>query len=132
MCKKMVYLTFVALAIAATASLCKATVAPITSVMTDNLPGNPPYHLRSITVGNYTVDVSWLSTGTSTTTLAASGTLLPGLDDLEIGVEYIAAEPIDQYTVYLFGGKLWSDVNGDNPDFFIFILSPLYTTHSHS
>jgi hypothetical protein len=42
------------------APLCSATVAPITSVTTDNPPGNPPYNLESITVGNYTVQASRL------------------------------------------------------------------------
>ena len=122
MCKKLVYLASVALAIVAPASLSLATVGPITRVTADHPPGSPPYHLQSITVGTYTVEAIRIGTGKSTTTLnPATGVSLPVLDDLEIGVQYSNAEPTEVYTVRMFGGQqLWRDSNGDNPDFFLF------------
>ncbi len=121
MYKKLVYLALVGLMIAATGSLCQAAVAPITSVTADHAPGNPPFKLKSITVGTYTVNVSDLRTGTSTTTLnPVGGVALPLLDDLEIGAQYSGGEPTDVYTVRTFGGKRWIDSNGNNPDFFLF------------
>jgi len=122
MCKQLVYyLVVVTIVIASTGSLCPATVAPITRVTTDHLPGSPPFNLRSITVGSYTVNVADLRIGTSTTTLdPLAGLALPVLDDLEIGLQYSGGEPTDQYTVHMFGGKRWVDSNGDNPDFFLF------------
>jgi len=121
-CKKLVYLASVALAIVAPASLSLATVGPITRVTADHPPGSPPYHLQSITVGTYTVEAIRIGTGKSTTTLnPATGVSLPVLDDLEIGVQYSNAEPTEVYTVRMFGGQqLWRDSNGDNPDFFLF------------
>ncbi|MCH7556751.1 MAG: hypothetical protein IIB56_04750, partial [Planctomycetes bacterium] len=121
MCKKLIYLVSFVLVPALATSLCSATVAPVTSVTTDNPPGSPPYNLLSITVGSYTVDVSRLASGTSTTTLdPVNGTAVPLPDDLEIGLQYNAGETTDAFTVHMFGGKLWTDSNGDNPDFFLF------------
>ncbi|UCE50065.1 MAG: LamG domain-containing protein, partial [Phycisphaerales bacterium] len=101
--------------------LCSATVAPVTSVTTDNPPGTPPYNLTSVTVGTYTVDVSGLASGTSTTTLdPVKGLELPVMDDLEIGTQYSSGEPTDAFTVHMFGGRLWMNSNGDEPDFFLF------------
>ena len=107
--------------LAVSASLCSATIGPIDSVATDNPPGSPPYNILSITVGNYTVNVDQLGTGTSTTTLdPIGGTLLPVIDDFELSLTYIAGETTDAFTVHMFGGKLWKNSNGDNPDFFVF------------
>ena len=109
------------LVLAVSASLCSATVGPIDSITTDNPPGSPPYNLLSITVGNYTVNVDQLGSGTTTTTLNPLGGALDGtLDDLEIGLQYNGGETTGAFTVHMFGGKVWKDSNGDNPDFFIF------------
>ncbi len=113
---------FTVLALALVASASSAAITPITSVTCDHPPGSPPYHLQSITVGNYTVGALRLGTGTSTTTLnPANGVALPVLDDREIGVQYSGGEPTEVYTVRKFGGQpLWSNSNGDDPDFFLF------------
>ena len=68
MYKKLTHMVFSVLVVAAAGSVCLATVAPITRVTADHAPGSPPFNLRSITVGSYTVNVSDLRTGTSTTT----------------------------------------------------------------
>ena len=95
------------LALMASVTLCSATVAPVDSITTDNPPGSPPYHLLSITVGGYTVNVDRLGSGTSTTTLdPVNGTALPLPDDLEIGLQYNAAETGAAWTVHMFGGRL--------------------------
>ncbi|MHC4147787.1 MAG: hypothetical protein ACYSUD_23900, partial [Planctomycetota bacterium] len=100
--------------------LCSATVAPITSVTTDNPPGSPPYNLESITVGDYTVQASRLLNGTTTESAdPLAGNPLPSWDDLEIGAT-IASGLGDTQTVYMFGGDVWTNTNGDNPDFFLF------------
>ena len=118
---KLFCLIFFILAICLLTPLCSATIAPVSSVTTDNPPGSPPYNLQSVTVGNYTVDVSGLASGTSTTTLdPVNGDPLVVLDDMELGTQYSAGEPTDAYTVHMFGGGLWINDNGDEPDFFAF------------
>jgi hypothetical protein len=108
------------LAMTLLAPLCSATVAPVTGVTTDNPPGSPPYNLLTVTVGNYTLDVSQLALGISTETLdPVGGTPRPTWDNFEIGGTIASGLP-DTLTVHMFGGKLWIDSNGDNPDFFIF------------
>ncbi len=122
---RLFFLISFVLAMCLLAPLCSATVAPVTSVTTDNPPGSPPYNLQSITVGNYTVDVSGLASGTPTTTLdPVSGEELPVLDDMELGTQYSSGEPTDAYTVHMFGGRLWTNANGDEPDFFVFEAPP--------
>ena len=102
-------------------SPCLAVIGPVTGVTTDNPPGSPPYSVQSVTVGAYTVDVSGLTWGTSTTTLdPVNGVELPALDDAELGTQYSSGEPTDAYTVHMFGGRLWTNDNGDEPDFFVF------------
>jgi len=72
-------------------------------------------------VGGYTVDASRLTVGTSTTTVdPVVGTALPVIDNLELSLCYIAGETTDAFTVHMFGGKLWTNSNGDEPDFFLF------------
>ncbi|MHC4446140.1 MAG: hypothetical protein ACYTA5_26400, partial [Planctomycetota bacterium] len=121
MFKKSLFLMSSVLLLAVAVPLCSAAIGPVTSVTTDNPPGTPPYNLLSITVGGYTVPVSGLSVGTSTTTLdPVVGTALPLIDNFEIYNTYNSGEPTGQFTVYMFGGKLWTNNNGDNPDFFVF------------
>ncbi|MHC4508833.1 MAG: discoidin domain-containing protein, partial [Planctomycetota bacterium] len=107
MCKKLIYLATVVVVIAATGPLCWATVGPVTSVTTDNPPGSPPYNILSITVGSYTI----------------GGTPRPGMDDFDINtaVNYnTVSGGGGNYWTINFGGGLWKNSNGDDPDFFLF------------
>jgi len=121
MSMKLMSLLCLVFALGVAVSPCSAVVAPVTGVTTDNPPGSPPYTLQSVTVGNYTVDVSGLASGTSTTTLdPVNGVELPVMDDMELGTQYSSGEPTDESTVHMFGGRLWTNANGDEPDFFLF------------
>jgi len=102
-------------------SPCSAVMGPISSVVTDNPEGSPPYNIQSVTVGSYTVDRSQLASGTSTRTLAfAPGNKIPELDDLDISFAWSNGETGNEFTVHMFNGELWRNSNGDNPDFFLF------------
>ncbi|MHC4582482.1 MAG: hypothetical protein ACYS14_13585, partial [Planctomycetota bacterium] len=102
-------------------SICSAAMGPISSVVTDNPEGSPPYNLQSITVGSYSVDRVQLANGTSTRTLAFDpGDPIPELDDLDVSFAWSNGETGNQFTVHMFGGELWRNSNGDNPDFFLF------------
>jgi len=121
MSRKLISLLSFVLALGVALSPCLAVVGPVTGVTTDNPPGSPPFNLQSITVGSYTVDVSRLASGTSTTTLdPVGGDPLEILDDLEIGVQFSGGETGAAFTVHLFGGQNWANSNGDEPDFFLF------------
>jgi len=119
MFKKLVYLAFIALVIAATGSPCPATIAPVTRVTTDNPSGTIPYNLLSITVGNYTVTADRLVVGTTTVGLTGTGATWPQMDNLDIH-DAVNTGLGTTATTMLFGGKIWKDNNGDNPDFFLF------------
>ena len=102
-------------------SLCSAAIGPISSVVTDNPQGSPPYNIQSVTVGGYTVDRSQLASGTSTGTLAFNPDMpIPELDDLDISFAWSNGETGNEFTVHMFNGELWRNSNGDNPDFFLF------------
>jgi len=99
--------------------VCSAAVGPITSITTDNPPGSPPYNILSITVGSYTVTADRLATGT-TTHGAIGGTPCPEMDDWDINTALNWNLGGGNYWTVNFGGGLWKDSNGDNPDFFLF------------
>ena len=102
-------------------SLCSAVMGPISSVVTDNPEGSPPYNLQSVTVGSYTVDRSQLASGTSTRTLAFDpDNPIPELDDLDLSFAWSNGETGNEFTVHMFNGELWRNSNGDDPDFFLF------------
>ena len=100
-------------------SICPAAVGPITSITTDNPPGSPPYNILSITVDSYTATADRLATGT-TTHGAIGGTPCPEMDDWDINTALNWNLGGGNYWTVNFGGELWKDSNGDNPDFFLF------------
>ena len=96
-------------------------VKPITSVQAGQ-DGSPPYLLQSITVGGYTVAVDQLATGTSTIE-AEFGTEADAADDFDLNNIVARNNPPggDLWQITMINGTAtWSDINGDNPDFFIF------------
>jgi hypothetical protein len=103
------------------ASLGSAAVLPITSVNVDHPDGTPPYNLLSITVGNYTVTVESLKTGT-TVGVADQGGAVSDMDNFDLNALAARNAPSSSVlTTTLFGGqKTWVNSNGDNPDFFLF------------
>jgi len=110
--KSMIYLL-------AVVSISSAAVEPITSITTDNPPGSPPYNLLSVTIGDYTVTADRLATGT-TTFGSIGGTEAPENDDFDINTALnwnLGATP--WFTVN-FGGGLWKNSNGADPDFILF------------
>ena len=121
MFKKFFSTTPFILALTLLVSVCSAEIAPISSVVTDNPEGSPPYNIQSVTVGSYTIDRSLLASGTSTRTLAFNpGNPIPELDDLDLSFAWFSGETGNEFTVHMFNGELWKDSNGDNPDFFLF------------
>ena len=114
-------LVMIVLGLLMTPPLCWATIQPITSATVDKAAGTPPYYLKSVTVGSYTVPVSGLRSGTSTSTLnPTGGAPLPTLDNFELNALQDTGVSTAAFAVRMFGGKLWKDSNGDNPDFFLF------------
>ncbi len=93
-----------------------ASVGPVSGITATGSSGSDPIDLNSITVGGYTVTVDDLYTGTSS---GSGGGSLPitNADNFNLYDVTTSYNPLD--TVY-FGGELWTDTNGDNPDFFIF------------
>ncbi|MFO8015028.1 MAG: PEP-CTERM sorting domain-containing protein [Phycisphaerae bacterium] len=123
----------VSLAVCLLASTAMGDIIAIDSVVAGT-NGSPPYDLQSITVGTYTVSVDDLRVGDTDATPLQSGNCAPfcggtwpdypddpapcsNFDINDILARNQNSNPI---TVTNFGGGLWSDVNGDNPDFFIF------------
>ncbi len=120
MCRRLICLIgLVVLVLAVAAPICSAAVGPITSVTTDNPTGSPPYNILSITVGNYTVTADRLAPGT-TTHGGIDGTPCPEMDDWDINTALNYNLGGGNYWTVNFGGRLWKDSNGDNPDFFLF------------
>lgn len=96
-----------------------ATIEPITSI---NSQGSLPssYRLDSITVGDYFVTAEFLATGRSTGS-ACFLTPISNADDLDLNSVAFRYETSSPWQITWIGGeKLWTDTNGDNPDFFIF------------
>jgi hypothetical protein len=73
----------------------------------------------SITVGDYTVDRARLGTGTTTLGTTLTGTPCPENDDFDINTA-LNWNLGTTFSTVLFGGALWTNSNGDNPDFFLF------------
>jgi len=119
MCKKLTYIISFVLVLAVAVPLCSAAIGPVTSITTDNPPGSPPYNILSITVGSYTVTAGQLATGT-TTHGGIGGTPCPEMDDWDINTALNFNLGGGNYWTVNFGGGLWKDSNGDNPDFFLF------------
>jgi len=119
MSKKFFCTTAFIVALTLSVPVCSAAVGPVTSITTDNPPGSPPYNIRSITVGNYMVTSDRLATGT-TTHGGIGGTPCPEMDDFDINTALNWNLGGGNYWTINFGGKLWKDSNGDNPDFFLF------------
>lgn len=100
-------------------SLCSAAIGPVTAVEADNPPGSPPYNLLSITAGGVTVSADRLRTGT-TTQGGMDGTATPEMDDFDINTALDWNLGPGNFWTVNFGGGLWTDTNGDAPDFFLF------------
>ena len=98
----------------------EATLGPITSITATGASGPNPIMLTSVTVGSYTVDVENLRTGTGSGTYTGSGTpTYPVANADNFNINNFASQ-YDPHDIIDFGGGLYSDANGDNPDFFIF------------
>ena len=120
MCRRSVWLKGLVISVLAVAApICSAAVGPITSITADNPPGSPPYNILSITVDSYTVAADRLATGT-TTHGDIGGTPCPQMDDWDINTALNYNLGGGNYWTVSFGGGLWKDSNGDNPDFFLF------------
>ncbi len=126
MCKKLICLTFCVLAIVAVSA--QAAVTPITNITytrVDNPGAAPNFMLQSITIGNYTIAVNRLVTGTSegvATAQPAPYNNIKNADSFDLNLfAGRSAENPPTHKITQFGGKSsWIDTNGDNPDFFIF------------
>ena len=118
MCRKLYHLTgSLVLVLAMAVPICSAAVGPITSITTDNPDGSPPYNILSITVGSYTVAADQLATGT-TYQANIGGALHPFMDDFDINTALNYGGT--SFVTVNFGGGLWSNSNGDDPDFIVF------------
>ncbi|MFC1760763.1 hypothetical protein ACFL6U_01630 [Planctomycetota bacterium] len=99
---------------------CYAMIMPISSVEAGK-NGSPPYWLQSVTVGDYTLTVEQLVTGTSTGD-AGQGTDISYADDFDLN-NFAAgtdnSDPVWQIT-RLGGQSVWINTNGDEPDFFVY------------
>jgi len=116
--KALVMLTFVMAM--ASASVAQAAVVPITSITATGSSGPNPILLTSVTVGAYTVDAEDLRTGTGSGTYTGTGTPTYPVENADnFNINSFASE-YDPHNIVDFGGSLFSDQNGDNPDFFIF------------
>ena len=125
MCKNLICLTFFVLAVATVPV--QAAVTPITNITytrLDNPGAAPNFLLQSITIGNYTIAVNRLVTGTSegvATAQAAPYNDIKNADSFDLNLfAGRSGENPPTHKVTQFGGKSWVDTNGDNPDFFIF------------
>ncbi len=128
-----VCLVAVPLSFALSNEAARAAVMPISSVMAGT-NGTPPYDLQSVTVGSYTALVADLRTGTTTALPGGTDTMNdffgtwpspynPPAPDDDFDLNSILARNANSNPIIVksFGGvPLWSDTNGDNPDFFIF------------
>ncbi len=94
-----------------------AGLTPITSITADGTSGVDPISLTSVTIGSYTVNVDDLRTGTGSGT-GGSGTYpVENADNFNITS---FASLLNPHDIVNFGGGLFADENGDNPDFIIF------------
>ncbi|UCH90031.1 MAG: LamG domain-containing protein, partial [Thermoplasmata archaeon] len=126
MSKNLLCLILFVLAIV-TASI-QAEVTPVTSVVVnevDNPGGAPNFWLESITVGGYTVTVDELVTGTSEGVATAQPAPYDDItvaDNFDLNLFAGRADEVPPtWQIKELGGKpVWSDTNGDHPDFFLF------------
>jgi len=124
--RKLICLVVFAIAVISTSV--NAAVTPITDITitrVDNPDGAPNFRLESITVGSYTVPVIRLVTGESEGVATAQP---DPFNDITVADNFDlnlfagrATENPPTHTITNFGGKtVWIDINGDNPDFFVF------------
>ena len=120
MFKKLCSLTgLLVLVLAIAVPTSSAAVGPISGITADNPNGSPPYNILSITVDNYTVTVDRLGVAKSTHG-SIGGTATPEMEDFDINTALNWNLGPGNYWFVNFGGNLWKDSNGDNPDFFLF------------
>jgi hypothetical protein len=95
-----------------------AGITPITNVEAGR-SGAPPYTLQSITAGDFTVTRGTLATGSSTGRTVAN-TTIKSADDFDLN-SVASRDDSGVWRVTNIGKKpVWSDVNGEKPDFFVF------------
>lgn len=101
-----------------------ATPVAITSVDAGT-NGSPPYNIASITVGTYTVDAANLRNGTSQIVTNFGDPSAPeNADNLDLN-SLVARHNLSgtdaEWTITNIAGQAtYQDMNGDNPDFFLF------------
>ncbi len=105
--KQLVWISILLLIVLSSASL--GALDGVDSITADGTSGQDPINLTSITVGTYTVSANDLQTGA---TAGASA-----VDNLNLYSYTTLVNPLD---TLMFGGSLWSNTNGDEPDFFVF------------
>jgi uncharacterized repeat protein (TIGR01451 family) len=97
---------------------CPTGVQPISGATVDDSAAGTPTMLQSVTVGAscYTIGVNNLYTGTGSGTQGDAKYPIVNADNFDIN-SFANANP---HKIEYFGGNLWVDANGNNPDFFIF------------
>lgn len=96
-----------------------AAIGPITSVEAGK-NGSPPYWLRSLAVGDYSVTADSIATGKSTGS-ALFGFDIRVADNFDLHSFASRHGPPSAWQVTKIGGRdTWTDTNGGDPDFFIF------------
>lgn len=96
-----------------------AAIGPITSVEAGR-NGSPPYELKSVTVGDYSVTSDTLATGRSTGS-ALFGFTIRNADNFDLNSFASRHGPLSAVQFTKIGGReTWTDTNGGDPDFFIF------------
>ena len=99
-----------------------------TSVSVVAASPRPQYWVQSITVGSYSIPVASLRTGTTTGTPDA-GFSITSIDTFDLN-DYCprTAKTLTINTVY-FNGKNFKDVNGTDPDFFVYEVCATSSTN---
>jgi len=106
-------------ALVLTAAPARAAITPVSGI---TVSGND---LTGITVGGYTVPVTGLVTGATNGSYNGSGPPtwpVGNADNFNV-----LASCMSQYSPFrttMFGGALWSNTNGSDPDFFVFDNGP--------
>ncbi len=100
------------------ASASLAAIEPITNVRAGK-NGAPPYTLQSITAGDYMVAREFLATGSSTGRTVLD-TTIRSADDFDLNSVAARNGSGAWRVTNIDKMPLWSDTNGEKPDFFVF------------
>jgi hypothetical protein len=116
-CNRLSVVAVAAILVSSAASF--AAIGPITDVEAGK-NGSPPYRLRSLAVGDYSVTINSIATGVSTGS-SVFGYHIRAADHPDLNVFASRHGPESPWQVTNIGGRdAWTDTNGDDPDFFIF------------